>query len=200
MPFWDRRIDLVVLTIAEDAYLAGLIEVVERYDVQQIIRVSEPPKVTAAYLRWRDLVAQKRVSTSQAHSGLHMALDRDVTLDILHPSDDAKESQCAIAELRSGSVTLLFAEGANAAGQRTVLASSPSIEGTILIAPKKINPEFFDAVNPQYAIVFAGKSARDKPSAGLLTTLARSTILDTATHGTIEMLVDGGSITIKTVR
>ena len=61
MPFWERSLDLVVLTNTDDAHLAGLVDVLDRYDVRQIIQPSAPVKPTAAYLKWRDLVAQKNV-------------------------------------------------------------------------------------------------------------------------------------------
>ncbi|MBC8264123.1 MAG: MBL fold metallo-hydrolase, partial [Anaerolineales bacterium] len=37
MPFWDRSIDLVILTHADEDHLAGLIPVLERYRVGQVL-------------------------------------------------------------------------------------------------------------------------------------------------------------------
>ena len=38
MPFWDRSVDLLVLTDADDDHLAGLVAALERYDVRQIVK------------------------------------------------------------------------------------------------------------------------------------------------------------------
>ncbi len=200
IPFWDRQIDLIVLTNADDAYLSGLVEVLARYDVKQIAQVNAPSKTSAAYLRWRNLIAQKRVPSIQAQSGLRMVLDRDVTLEFLHPPGDLGESRGAIAQLRAGNIAFLFAEGSGADDQLPLLKTNADIASSVLIAPRKIAPEFLDAVNPQFAIVFAGKSARDKPTADLLTNLSPATILQTNTRGTIEMIVDGQSISARTTR
>ena len=37
MPFWDRTIDLIILTHPEHDHLAGLIEVLKRYKVENIL-------------------------------------------------------------------------------------------------------------------------------------------------------------------
>jgi hypothetical protein len=54
-----------------------------------------------------------------------------------------------------------------------------------------------DAINPQFAILFGGRTARDQPSPDLLAALARATILQTSERGTIEMIVDGNSLTVR---
>ena len=95
MPFWERSLDLVVLTNTDDAHLAGLIDVLDRYDVRQIIQPAAPEKPTAAYLKWRDLVAQKNVPSLPAQAGLIVSLDREVAIgnplsgrQRLHPPRD----------------------------------------------------------------------------------------------------------------
>ena len=37
MPFWDRTIELVVLTHPHDDHLSGLVEVLKRYRVEQVL-------------------------------------------------------------------------------------------------------------------------------------------------------------------
>jgi beta-lactamase superfamily II metal-dependent hydrolase len=167
--------------------------------VKQIIQVNEPPKLTAAFLRWRDLIAYKHVPVLTVQGELNLMLDRDVTLNIVRLVGGG-ESRSAIARLRAGAVTFLFVEGASTEDQKALLKNQVDIESTVLIAPKKVTREFFDGVNPQFSIVFSGKSVRDKPSSDLLTILANSTILDTASRGTIEMIIDGENVIIKSAR
>ena len=99
--------------------------------------------------------------------------------------------------MRAGGLAFLFAESASADDQAMLLKSGDDIGGTVLIAPRKISDDFVDAVNPQFAIVFGGRTARDKPSADLLSALARATILQTSERGTIEMVVDGQTLVVK---
>lgn len=191
MPFWDRKIDLLVLTDTSDDHLAGMIDVLERYDVRQIVQVSVT-KQTAAYKRWNDLIAQKNVASIPAQAGTEVELDRGVQLEIVYPTQDARP---AVVRLRVGGDSFLFADSAAADDQSQLV--SDDIASTVLIAPRKISAEFFDAVNPQYAILFVGSGVRDQPSADLLATFANVTLLRTDERGTIEMIVDGSGLIVR---
>ncbi len=193
MPFWDRAIDLLVLTDAGDDHLAALVTVLERYDVRQIVQVNAPAKPTAAYLKWRDLIASKRVPVFFAQAGAAITVERNWRLEIVSARE---ETAAATARLRAGNLAMLFAESASADDQTALLKAGDDLTSSVLIAPRKITNDFVDAVNPQFAILFGGRTARDKPSADLLAALARATILQTE-RGTIEMIVDGQTLVIK---
>jgi len=194
MPFWDRTIDLLVLTDAGDDHLAALVTALERYDVRQIVQVNAPAKPTAAYLKWRDLLTSKRVPSVVAQAALYIALDRAAALEMVAARD---ETSSATGRLRAGSVAFLFAESASVDDQTALLKSGDDLASAILIAPRKITNDFVDAVNPQFAILFGGRSARAQPSADLLAALARAAILQTRERGTIEMIVDGNSLLVR---
>ncbi len=200
LPFWDRSLDLLVLTRADEEHLAGLVAALERYEVRQIVQVGAPAKPSAAYLKWRDLVAQKRPAISPAQSGLQVTLDRDVTLEMLYPDEDSKDPRAAIVRLQVGNFAFLFADGADAEDQAALLASGADPMSAALIAPRKISPEFFDGVDPQYVIVFVGRSAREKPSADSLVALSRAMVLRTDERGSIEFILDGQTVAIRTTR
>ena len=198
MPFWERSLDLVVLTNADDDHLAGLVGVLERYDVKQIIQVSASIKPSAAYSKWRDLVSQKNALSLAAQAGLMVNVDRNVTLEIVYPSDDAPDAQPIIAYLRAGGVTFLFADSASADDQAALLASGIDASSAVLVAPRKFAPEFVGAVSPQFAILFVGSGTREKPSANTLAALAPATVLRTDERGDIEMIVDGQTLAVRT--
>jgi beta-lactamase superfamily II metal-dependent hydrolase len=182
-----------VLTNPDDDHLAGLIAVIERYDIAQIVAVKMPGKPNDAQKKWSELIAQKRVPVLSVEAGLHIAFEREVSFEIGYARADASG---AIAQMRAGNIAFVFADSANASDQ----IARAEFAATVLLAPRKLAPEFFDAVNPQFAILFVGRGARDKPSADLLATLARATILRTDERGAIEFSVDGQAIAIKTAR
>ncbi len=195
LPFWDRSLDLVVLTNPDDDHLLGLVAALERYQVARIVHAPLPTKPNDAQKKWNELVTQKRVPTLPAQAGTQLALERAVAVEIVHPSDGA-DTRVAIARLRAGNAAFVFADSASTDTQTAMDMDT----GTVLIAPRKLTPEFFDALNPQIAILFVGRGARDKPSPDLLATLAPATILRTDEHGAIEIVVDGQAIAVKTTR
>jgi beta-lactamase superfamily II metal-dependent hydrolase len=105
----------------------------------------------------------------------------------------------ALARVRAHGSTFLLADNATTNDQAALVReiAEPS---TVLVAPKKIAPEFFGAVSPQFALVFAGRTARDKPAPDLLAALAPATILRTDERGVIEFIVDAQAIAVKTMR
>ncbi|MBI4786909.1 MAG: ComEC/Rec2 family competence protein [Chloroflexi bacterium] len=196
MPFWQRSLELLVLTNPDDAHLAGLVVALERYDVQQIVQVRAPAKPTAAYLKWHDLVSQKRVPTQLAQPGLQIALDQNLRFEILQLGDN---DGCAIARLQAAHLALLFADSASENEQAAFVESSAE-PSTVLVAPRRITPEFLDAVDPQFTILFAGPAARDQPSADLLAAFSQTTLLRADEHGTIEITTDGRTLAVRTAR
>ncbi|GAH66398.1 unnamed protein product, partial [marine sediment metagenome] len=59
MPFWDRTIDLIILTHPEHDHLAGLIEVLKRYKVENILWTGTV-RDTAEYKEWQRLIGDER--------------------------------------------------------------------------------------------------------------------------------------------
>lgn len=190
MPFWERKIDLLILTDASDDHLAGMIKVLERYDVRQVMQANGS-KQTAAYRRWCDLIAQKQVSSLTPQVGTQIDLDRGVSFEILYP--DEAQAHPTVARLRVGATSLLFADSAEESDQSALAAND--VTSTVLIAPHKLSASFVDAVNPSFAVLFIG--SRDKVSADLLATLENSTLLRTDERGTIEMVIDGNGLRVQ---
>lgn len=197
LPFWDRRLDLVVLTNTGEDHLAGLVAVLERYEVRQIIEPSPPARPSAAYLKWRELIAQKRVPVLPAQSGLQVE-NGAWRLEIVSPREGEKGS--VVARLRAGGIAILFADSAETKEQDALVKAGESLASAVLIAPRKIAPAFFDAVNPTTAILFVDASARDKPSAEMLSALASALVLRTDERGVIELVVEGERVEVRTAR
>lgn len=193
MPFWDRAIDVLVLTDADDAHLPALVAILERYDVRHIVQVNAPAKPSAAHVKWRDLIATKRVPVTQAETGLTIAVDRDWHLEIVFARE---ATSSAIARVRAGNVAFLFAESASAEDQTAFLQAGDDLTSSVLIAPRKLTHDFANAVDPQFAIFFA-RTAREQPTPDSLSALARATILQPRARGTIEMIVEGSSLSVR---
>lgn len=188
LPFWDRTIDLLVLTDVDDEHLAGAVAALERFDVRQIVQTNATSK-TATFYKWREVVEQKNIPSIAAQAGLRIELDREVRLEMFAPS---------MARLRAGTVTFLFADSLSIDEQDELALDETA--STVLIAPRKIDRDFLDAVNPQLAILFVGAGERAKPSAELLSALANTTLLRTDERGAIEMIVAGNALRVNTVK
>ena len=85
MPFWDRTLDVVVLTHPDADHLNGLVSVLERYDVARVAEtgVASP---SAQYASWRRLVeVEPDVETLRAYAGQTLRTADGVVISVLNP-------------------------------------------------------------------------------------------------------------------
>src|SRR3989338_110432 len=68
LPFYDRTIDLMVLTHPHDDHLFGLVEVLKRYRVKEVL-YSGALHTTDAYLEWLSLIKEKEIPLKIARAG-----------------------------------------------------------------------------------------------------------------------------------
>lgn len=83
MPWFDRKIELLVLTHPERDHLEGLLHVLERYEVGAVLF----PKVkhdTLMYGKWLDLLAEKEIPHRFAWAGQQVEMG-DVRMTLLGP-------------------------------------------------------------------------------------------------------------------
>ena len=84
LPFFERSIDLVILTHPHDDHVAGLVEVLKRYDVQEVMCTGVQGESGTAR-RWKEMIEERGYRL--ARSGKRVAGD-DFHIDILFPVDN----------------------------------------------------------------------------------------------------------------
>src|SRR3972149_10024603 len=75
MPFWDRTIELMVLTHAEKDHIEGLLEVLARYKVKMIAE-TKVNNGSELYLAWEKAVEEEKTKVYVAKKGDQIILDR----------------------------------------------------------------------------------------------------------------------------
>lgn len=84
MPFYDRYIDLIVLTHPHQDHIGGLIDVLERYEVGQIL-ISGVEYDSSEYEEFLELAEEKEIKIVVVSAGDKVNLSDDLTLNILAP-------------------------------------------------------------------------------------------------------------------
>jgi competence protein ComEC len=90
IPTWDRRLDAVVLTHPHDDHVAGLVAVVERYQVGRAFE-SGWSVDTPAYRAWQAALASRELASERLSTGETLRLD-DADLRVLWPDDGTTRS------------------------------------------------------------------------------------------------------------
>ena len=86
MPFWDRVLDIVVLTHPQKDHMQGLLSVFERYDVGYFIR-SDIANSTEGYQKLIDLVKKHAIKEKFVTTRERITVGK-VALNVLWPSTD----------------------------------------------------------------------------------------------------------------
>jgi competence protein ComEC len=214
MPFWDRSLDLVILTHADEDHIAGLIPVLERYGVGQVLD-SGYEHDHPIYQRWLELISEKEIPTNLARAGMHIATGDGVELVVLHPGPELMEytdadanNNSVVVRLAMGQVSSLLTGDIEEAAERTLVASGQQLTSTVLKVPHhggstSSSAAFLKAVNPELAVISVGADNRfGHPSPQVLERLEElvggERILRTDERGTIEVVTDGERVWIKT--
>jgi competence protein ComEC len=214
MPFWDRSLDLVIMTHADADHLTGLVEVLNRFQVgawldnglaseDDLYVECQWPQQEAAGIVRRVLAAGDRLDLGQG-----------VTLEVLHPpaggmpGADANENS-VVLRLVWGQASFLLTGDIEAEAEAQLLRSGRPLAAQVLKVAHhgsgdSSGAEFLAAVAPRYAIISVGAENRfGHPAPALLERLAEApdlAVLRTDEAGTVEFITDGQWMWVRTGR
>jgi competence protein ComEC len=212
LPFWDKGIDLVVLTHPQDDHLLGLIEVLRRYNVKQVLESGLAPD-TANYEEWLKAIEEGKVKRNLTEVGQRVRLGSDIELEVLQPEKPFLRGTPAdvnnnsvVLRLTCGNASFLLPGDIEEEAENRLLAQRANIKGTVLKvahhgAKTASSSRFLAAVDPQVAIISVGAENRfGHPHQETLDRLTNINIYRTDLQGTIEIITDGRKLWIKTER
>ncbi len=215
MPFWDRSINLVVLTHPESDHVTGLIAVLERYRVDMIV-FREMALDSATYERWLEVIEAEGAVVYTGEVGLQLTLDQGLEMAVLHPgaelADDANNNS-VVTRLTYGQVSLLLTgdieaevEGRLVGARRDAPLRESPLRSTVLKAAhhgscSSTTQAFLDAVNPQVVVISVGADNRfGHPCDEVLERLGDLPVYRTDEQGAIEIITDGAQMWVEVER
>lgn len=203
LPPWERRIDLVAITHAHTDHGAGLLAVLERYEVGLAI---EPEGLNAGPLAdlWAAAVAKNGAQRRAVHAGQRIPLG-DATLTILAPDPDlVVDVPSLVLRLERGPFSVLFSGDAFDDALARVLAEPGRLRSRIYVPPHHgaATPHAVamrEAVRPDAALISVGAGNRyGHPTPQTLAALRGVPTYRTDQDGTVEIALDGTSLVVRT--
>lgn len=209
MPWYDHSIDMVVATHPDADHITGLIDVLERYTVVDMLQ-SSVQGTTQTWHMLEDTATQKGVTEYTAHRGERIDLGDGAYLDVLWPDRDLPHADtnyaCVVTRLVYGSTSFLFpCDAPQAVEKELVRLGGNNLHSDVLKAghhgSKTSSSELFIGyVNPSYVVFSRGcKNKYGFPSPQTVDTMKKFDIptLDTCTDGTITFASDGEKVVRK---
>jgi competence protein ComEC len=203
MPFWDRSLDLVVLTHPEEDHITGLVDVLARYDVGQVLDSGQGCD-TATCEAWRKQIEEKQIPYQRAEAGMTIEIGQAVRLHVLHPpatllADTSSDinNNSIVLRLEYGRFSALLTGDIEDEAEEALLASGQPVDSLILKVPhhggdNSLTLPFLQAVKPQLAVISVGSDNRfGHPGQLTLEKLEDVPIYRTDQQGNIEVVTDG---------
>ncbi len=167
LPFGDRQIELVILTHPDADHLSGLVEVLRRYDVGQILE-SGIADSSAEYRVWNDLIKTKNIPVIFAQAGQTVAVADNLAIKILYPlgkinGQEFKNTNATslVGKIIYGQNSVLFTGDAEEQTEQPLLMLGVDLRADILAvghhgSKTSTSAKFLAAVAPEIAVIQVG--------------------------------------------
>jgi competence protein ComEC len=213
LPFWDRTIDLVILTHPHADHLTGLIEVLQRYKVKQVL-YPDIDYDSPLYDEWLSLIEEKDIKHTIAQIGQQIDLGEGVIIEVLNPpaslltdTESDIDNNGLVLRLSMGDASFLLTADIFWEAEFELITRRANLESTVLKvahhgSDTSTTPEFLAVVNPQVAVISTGAEDRfghpnDEVMERLTEVLDEDKIYLTSENGTIEFTTDGERLWVK---
>ncbi|MGB1250803.1 MAG: DNA internalization-related competence protein ComEC/Rec2 [Candidatus Promineifilaceae bacterium] len=203
VPFWDRDIDIVIVTHPDADHVAGIPKVLERYRVGRLLVDGLHENVAGAYAAMLDEAQMQNLSPEPVRAGQLITIEDGVQLEIVHPgetlSDESRNNNSVSMRLLYGEFSLLLTGDSEVSAENEILARDVPLQSLVYKAGHhgsgtSSTPAFLEAVNPQIVVISAGENNRfGHPHPDVLKSFATlgATVLCTSQFGSIEVISDG---------
>ena len=216
LPFWDRTVDLVVLTHPHADHVTGLTEVLRRYDVKLVLE-REIDHQSPPLAAWREELAEEGAVVSQAWAGQMITVGDGVFAHVLWPpqtqSTEAPSdlnSASVVLRLTYGDVSFLLTGDLLSEGEAGLLALGAAIDSEVLKVAhhgsrSSSSGVFLQAVSPVAAVISSGEGNRfghpdPETVDALLGHVDEALLFMTSERGSVEFVTDGRRLEVKTER
>lgn len=213
MGFFDRSLDLVLATHSDKDHIGGLPDVLDRYDVSEILMTEnkgEDNKISNTAEAFWDRVNTEGARITYARRGMQYDLGGGAILTVLFPDRDPSylESNTAsiVTRLTYGESEFLFTgDSPKAIEEYLVSLDGQGLQSDVLKAGHhgshtSSGENFLNAVHPNYAVISAGKDNQyGHPHADVLESLRAvgAETKNTADTGSITFVTDGSRIWLE---
>jgi competence protein ComEC len=213
LPFWDRTIDLVVCTQPQADHVTGLVEVLQRYEVKQVLEPGVPYD-SDIYQEWLRLVEDKGIEYNIARAGQEIDLDNGIKIEVLNPPATLYEGTShdvdnngVVLKLSWDKVGFLFTADIREEVEFELIGQRANLKSTVLKvahhgSKTSTTSQFLAAVDPEVAVISVGAdNTFGHPSPEvverLIDRVGEDNVYRTDEDGTIELITDGERLWLR---
>ena len=214
LPFWNKSLDVVILTHPDQDHLMGLLSVLKKYKIDYILWTGIV-RDGGNYQKWLELLAKKQKQGSKiiiADVNTKI-ISGNVFVDTFNPVENLEgryfgkisNDTGIVSRLLYGKNSFLFTADVSSKVEEGIVRDNINLASDVLKVPhhgsKYSSSEvFLQAVKPKFAIISVGKdNTYGHPTQEVLQKLQKFgiNIFRTDRDGDVEIISDGENIKIK---
>ncbi|MEK7542600.1 MAG: MBL fold metallo-hydrolase [Patescibacteria group bacterium] len=222
LPFWDKSIDLVILTHPDADHITGLVSVLEQYNVENVLWTGVEAN-TNIFRSWEQALEKSlKPDFEREKVGLYLARAPQKLvwsqnpsyefMEILYPDNSAISSAKAVndtslvSKLVFGSDSFLFPGDISKTAEQKLVDQKADIAADVLKVPhhgskSSSSESFLAAVSPNIAVIQVGaKNRYGHPTKEVLARLGNISVLRTDEKGDIVVKITATHFSIQTER
>jgi len=213
LPFWDRTLDLVICTQPQADHVTGLVEVLHRYKVKQVL---EPgiPYDASIYREWLRVIEDKGIKYNLARAGQDIDLGTGLRMEIVNPPQKFFQgTSCdidnngVVLKLTWNKVSFLFTADIREEAELELIMQRANLKSTVLKvahhgSETSTTSQFLATVDPEVAVISVGTDnpfGHPSPEVveRLIDRVGEDNVYRTDEDGTIEFITDGERLWVK---
>lgn len=206
MPFWDKEIDIVILTHPESDHMTGILDVLKRYKVKYFLW-SGVLKDSPQNKKLLEILKNKKNTKILAIRAGDKIKAGNVLIDFLYPLEnldgrkieekDSTNDTCVVNKIIYGKNSFLFTGDIDSKTEKNLKNTKSDVLKVAHHGSKYSTSELFlQNVNPQFAVIEVGKNSYGHPTPEVLQRLSNYgiKILRTDKNNDVNFLSNGNDV------
>lgn len=201
IPFYDKSIDMLIITNPDLDHIGGFLDILKNYKVDAVFEPGTYNDSTI-YKNIEKEIESKEIKRILARAGTRIDIGGGAYIDILFPDRDVSiwdnNDGSVVARLVYGESTIMLTGDASNSTEEIVIKSNKELESDILKighhgSRTSTSKEFLEKVSPKYALISSAKGNSYGHPHGEVLDILKSfgvEILRTDTLGTIVFTCD----------
>jgi competence protein ComEC len=205
IPFWDRSIDLIILTHPEKDHITGILEVLKRYKVENILWTGIVRDIPE-YKEWLNLIEKEKANIKIAKAGKKISCKNcQWKIEIFYPFESLEGEEfedsnntSIVSKLIFGNSSFLFTGDIYKDVEESLTLTSFDLNSKILKvahhgSKTSSSEKFLEKVLPAIAVISVGENKYGHPNKETLESFEKYGIrvLRTDREGDIKIISDG---------
>lgn len=170
VPFWDRKIEIVVTTHPDADHIGGLVDLMRTYQIGEIID-TQTQSESQVYKKYREIIDAEKINELEGVADVNIKIGEDAEMKIMSPAENYNPNEkdtnlnSIVARLTFGENSFLFMGDLPAEGEQALISKKSELSSNVLKighhgSKYSMSSEFLQAVNPRDAIISVGATNR----------------------------------------